>query len=221
MGVEPGEGLGRPLRPAGRVAHGTARGVGHERQIRRRRDRRASPSRENSPQSRSADPLTRPASHTSARTASKQREPRRPCRTPSPQSRRSSANVVATVFALRISARTSAATPYTAGSMSTPRGLADRLRCRPRAAVHRALPPPRPHLFGDERQVRREQSQQACRGRAPARSVPTRHRVVAGAVGALLHQLDVVVAEAPEEPLGPFQRTRVVVAVECGGHFRD
>ena len=45
-------------------------------------------------------------------------------------------------------------------------------------------------------------------------------RVVA-AVGPLLHQLDVVVAERPEEPLGDLERRRVVVPVERRRGRRD
>ena len=46
-----------------------------------------------------------------------------------------------------------------AASVAGDRG-AQRRGVGPRAAVHRALAPPRPHLFGHERQVRREQAQQ-------------------------------------------------------------
>ena len=71
---------------------------------------------------------------------------------------------------------------------------------RPGGAVHRALLPPGPDLLGHERQERREQSQlHAQRGgqRSPRRR--GRRGVPAAAVGAVLDQLQVVVAERPEE----------------------
>ena len=88
-------------------------------------------------------------------------------------------------------------------------------------AVHRALAPPRPDLFGDERKVRREETQQRVeRERERGLRRPRRlgaHR----AVGALLHQLEVVVAETPEEPFGVLERAGVVVGVERVRRFVD
>ncbi len=81
--------------------------------------------------------------------------------------------------------------------------------------------PPRPHLFGHVGQERREQTQEDAqpemqrRGRRPAL------RRVALVVGAHLHQLDEVVAEAPEQLLGRLQRQRVVELVERGRRARD
>ena len=48
-----------------------------------------------------------------------------------------------------------------------------------------------------------------------------RLRVARAAVRAALHELDVVVAERPEEPLGALERTRVVERLERGGRVVD
>ena len=80
--------------------------------------------------------------------------------------------------------------------------------------MHRSLAPPRPHLLRDERQDGRKQSQlhgecrsQRClRRRFGGRSLT--------AVCPFLDQLDVVVAEAPEEGLGDLEGAGVVVRLE-------
>ena len=78
---------------------------------------------------------------------------------------------------------------------------------RPRGAVDRAVLPPRPHFFGDERQERREQAQQRGERGAQGRAPPSRSSASpAPPYAAALHELDVVVAERPEEPLGAFER---------------
>ena len=83
----------------------------------------------------------------------------------------------------------------------------------PRGAVDRTLHPPRPHLFGGERAGTGRTGGAASTARRRARPVPTRsppgRRCV---VGPALDQLQVVVAEAPEEVLGALQRPGVVVA---------
>ena len=96
-----------------------------------------------------------------------------------------------------------------------------RRRVGPRGAVHRALLPPRPHLFGHERQERREQPQQRRERDAQRDRGRARVGVADLAVRAALHQLDVVVAEPPEEPLGALERPGVVVRVERGGRVVD
>ena len=91
-------------------------------------------------------------------------------------------------------------------------------RVGPGGAVDRALLPPGPDLFGDEGQERGEQAEEDAEGlleRGPGRVRP---RGVAGgvlvAVGPALDQLDVVVAEPPEERLGALEGPGVVVALE-------
>ena len=87
--------------------------------------------------------------------------------------------------------------------------------------MHGAVAPPRPDFFGDERQERREEPQHH-RQRRGQRGVRR-----AGAVGALfavapaLHELEIVVAEPPEECLGPLQHARVVVGVERASGLHD
>src|SRR5947207_9176935 len=98
---------------------------------------------------------------------------------------------------------------------------AQRLGVRPRGPVNGVFLPPRPHLFGHERQVRCEQSKQ-CRKRELERATSRQGAdVVAGAIGTLLHELDVIVAEAPEELLGPLQSARVVVSLERAARVLD
>ena len=66
----------------------------------------------------------------------------------------------------------------------------------------------------DKRQVRREQPLQHATGRRSMRGVRRSGRGLAEiAVAARLHQLEVVVAEIPEERLGVLQHPRVVVVV--------
>ncbi len=69
-------------------------------------------------------------------------------------------------------------------------------------------------------------SRTACAARTGAAACRARWRARRGAesdprVGAALHQLEVVVAEAPEEPLGAIERARVVVGVERRRRVRD
>ena len=88
--------------------------------------------------------------------------------------------------------------------------------------MDRAVLPPRPDLLGDVGQERREQPQldvQRDRERGPGRVGRGAAVVV---VGALLDQLEVVVAELPEELLGDLERGGVVVGVErLGGPAHD
>ena len=92
---------------------------------------------------------------------------------------------------------------------------------RPRRAVDRALLPPRPDLLGDVGQERREQPQldlQRERQGGPGRRGGGAAVLV---VRPLLDQLEVVVAELPEEPLGHLERGRVVVGLERLGGLRS
>ena len=85
--------------------------------------------------------------------------------------------------------------------------------------MHRALLPPRPDLLGDKRQ-HRAKSRSSTDRRSPGWPGPTRPRRPR-AVGARLHQLDVVVAERPEERLRDLEGPRVVVGLERGGGLVD
>src|SRR3989442_2547529 len=93
-------------------------------------------------------------------------------------------------------------------------GRPELLRIGPRRTMHRALLPPRPHLFGDEGQVRGEQAQEGREGERECRTGGGGAALADGAVGALLHKLEVVVAEVPEEALGRVEGAGVVVALE-------
>ena len=87
---------------------------------------------------------------------------------------------------------------------------------RPGRAVDRAVLPPRPDLFGDVGQERRQQPQLSRQGEdegGPGRRV--------AAFGPVLDQLEVVVAEVPEELLGDLESRRVVVPVEVPGGLLD
>ena len=155
----------------------------------------------------STSPTIRPASRTSARAGSSDRSSSAgACTTTWVTSVR--IERFASLFALRISPRTAAAAGYTVTSPDAGRPSSS---VAGHGAVHRSVAPPRPHLFGHERHVRREQSQQRVERERQAPRPMRRHPT---AVGAALDQLEVVVAEAPEEPLGPLERARVVVALE-------
>ena len=80
--------------------------------------------------------------------------------------------------------------------------------------------PPRPDLLGHVRQERREQAQEHAQREMQRRDRRPPLRRVALGVRAHLHQLDVVVAEAPEQLLGRLQRQRVVELVERRGRAR-
>ncbi len=74
--------------------------------------------------------------------------------------------------------------------------------------------PPRPHLFRHKRQERRKQPQHR-RQRRHERAVRRRGQLgTLIAVATALDELEVVVAERPEERLRPFEHARVVVPVE-------
>src|SRR5665648_439752 len=100
----------------------------------------------------------------------------------------------------------------------------------PGRAVHRGLPPPGPDLLGGERQDRREKTQDRVEGQRQGGPGRRRHvcRERLAAVRPVLDQLEVVVAERPEERLGGFERAGVVVdvvdtatqALDVYGHTR-
>ena len=107
--------------------------------------------------------------------------------------------------------------PHSGRASPVARGTRDRrfVQGRPGRDVDRALVPPAPHLFGDEGQERREQPLQAPTARSRASRAPSAvGRASALAVGADLHEFDVVVAEGPEERLGALEGARVVVVLE-------
>ena len=68
--------------------------------------------------------------------------------------------------------------------------------------MHARLVPPAPRLLGRERHDRREQPLERVERGAQRRTGRRRGRVAPRAVGAALDELDVVVAEPPEERLG-------------------
>ena len=76
--------------------------------------------------------------------------------------------------------------------------------------------PPRPRTAGSGRTG-------AGRRRGPSAAPAGRGGpvVTKAAVGPVLHQLDEVVAEVPEERLGPLEGPGVVVVLEGGGHLLD
>src|SRR5262249_59485062 len=93
-----------------------------------------------------------------------------------------------------------------------------------------ARPPPLPHLLRDERQERREEAEQRVErqverpvGRRGRLGVRGRRAAVArrGAVAPGLDQLEVVVAEPPEEALGLLEGPAVVVVLERAGGVVD
>ena len=124
----------------------------------------------------------------------------------------------ASVFFLRISPRRSLTAVSRCGS---PPAAARSSRRRPCGPVDRPVLPPRPDLFGDERQKRGEQPQQ--HRQRLAECGPGRHGPVLAeaAVGAVLDQFDEIIAERPEERLGVLQRPGVVIALEGGGGLVD
>ena len=87
--------------------------------------------------------------------------------------------------------------------------------------VDRTGLPPRPDLLGHEGQERCEQAQLDREGGCQRRLGGGGTRVAGVAVGAGLDQLEVVVAERPEEGLGALERTGVVVPLEGGGGLVD
>ena len=93
---------------------------------------------------------------------------------------------------------------------------------RPRRAVDRGVAPPRPDLLGDVRAGTAPAAAAGRRGRSPGWRAPSRSAAaVPSVVGALLDQLEVVVAELPEELLGDLERGRVVVGLERVGGLGD
>ena len=95
---------------------------------------------------------------------------------------------------------------------------------RPCSLVDAAFAIPAPHLFGHEGQVGSKQTnesidgdRQRCAGRSRSLITP----LALAVVGAFLHELQVVIAEGPEEGLGDFQCTRVLVVFQSGGRRGD
>ena len=90
--------------------------------------------------------------------------------------------------------------------------------------MHRALPVPAPHLLRHEGQVGGQQAHHRVDHQGQGGARRRRRRPVPGAlavVGALLHQLQVVVAERPEERLRDLQGARVVVGGQGVGRLGD
>ena len=87
--------------------------------------------------------------------------------------------------------------------------------------MDRADLPPRPHLFGHEREHRRHEAQEHRKRGSQSRTGRSGTRIVGLAVGADLDQFQVVVAERPEEGFGALEGPGVVVGLECGGGLGD
>ena len=113
---------------------------------------------------------------------------------------------------------------------STGGGLDIRVHDRPGGAMHGTGTGvhPAPHFLGGVRQVRGQQAReriktQAQRGACGLHRGLARHVAggIGGAVGAVLDQLDVVVAELPEVVLDDFQSLGMLVVVEIVGGFAD
>src|SRR6266511_2615884 len=100
-------------------------------------------------------------------------------------------------------------------------GRPELLRVGPRRPVDRALLPPRPHLLGDEGEVRGEETQQGGQGELERLACRACAALAGCAVRALLHELEVIVAEVPEEPLGRVEGAFVVVALERARRVDD
>ena len=81
---------------------------------------------------------------------------------------------------------------------------------RPGGLVHRPGLPPRPDFLGRKRQKRREQPQKYRRGRQERRVRGGGERLAVVAVAPRLHELEVDVAEEPEEGLGALEHARVL-----------
>src|SRR5918996_4545068 len=92
---------------------------------------------------------------------------------------------------------------------------------RPRRPVDRPRTPPRPDLFGHVRQHRREQPKQHVERETERRDGRAGGLVPVRPVRAALHELDVVVGEPPEEPLGDVERPLMLVLLERLGGLVD
>ena len=160
-----------------------------------------------------ASSATRPASRTSASRA-RSSAARRSARVAHRRPRSTSARIERCCVGLRLADLAE----HLGRDAGTRSGRRRRPRPRIGAGVGHALRCTEPSCHHDQTSSvtngrtganRRSSMSSASAERAPCRA---RRRVVAVvAVGALLDQLEVVVAEAPEEPLGALERARVVV----------
>ena len=160
--------------------------------------------------SSSRSPATRPASRTSSSAASSAARRSAVSRDHDARRPRCASSAAPSLFALRTSPSTSAATAYTRGSPSP----ATRERRSASGHAARCTEPSRHHdhtssVTNGRCGAKSRSSASSASASAAARR--GRAVVAARAVRALLHQLEVVVAEAPEEPLGALERPRVVV----------
>ena len=80
--------------------------------------------------------------------------------------------------------------------------------------MHRALLPPRPHFLGDEGQERREEAQLYVESDGEGGLGGRGALGALAAVRAILHELDVVIGERPEERLRELESPGVVVVLE-------
>src|SRR6266540_4779511 len=101
-------------------------------------------------------------------------------------------------------------------------GCLDELRLGgPQCEVHRALPPPRPDLLGHVGQERPEHTKEHGQGGAQRRHGRCGRVRAARPVRPSLDQLQIVVAEAPEEALGHLEGPSMVVRGERAGGLLD
>ena len=87
--------------------------------------------------------------------------------------------------------------------------------------MHRPLVGPRPHLLGDVGQHRGEQPEHDVERDPQRRTGAGGAGIPLGAVGAVLDQLEVVVAERPEPLLGGLEGPGEVPRLEAGGGLGD
>ena len=87
----------------------------------------------------------------------------------------------------------------------------------PSSPVHRTRLPPTPHFFGDEGHERGEQPQLDAQRELQGGLCRRGRRIIFGTVGAFLDQLQVVIAERPEELLRHLERIGVLELVQRMG----
>ena len=81
--------------------------------------------------------------------------------------------------------------------------------------MNRAFAPPAPHLVGGKREVRREKAQQGLERNRESRASRGCGAFASRTVCAILHELNVVITERPEERLDDLDRTCVVKLRHC------
>ncbi len=90
---------------------------------------------------------------------------------------------------------------------------------RPRRLVHGSRLPPGPDLLGRKRQKRREQTQEHRQGREQRGVGRGGRRLAVIAIAPRLHELEIVVAERPEERLGALEHASVLIVLQIVGRL--